>query len=910
MGREATLLCKEVGHRYRQVQALADVSLSFQPGTTTAIIGPDGVGKSTLLGLLSGMRKLQDGRISAFGGDMRLQTHRDRISHRLAFMPQGLGRNLYPSLSVVENLDFIGRLFGVRRVPLRQRIERLLNAVGLAAFRDRPAGQLSGGMKQKLSLCCALLHDPELLILDEPTTGIDPLSRRQFWALIDAIRDEQPQMTLIVATAYMQEAAGFDRVIVLDGGRVLEDGSVDEVLARTGAPDLEAAFARLHQPDASRQSLTIPPLQVADGLPVIRAEGLTRRFGDFTAVDHVSFRIEKGEIFGFLGSNGCGKTTTMKMLTGLLPATSGHAWLLGEPVEGHDLGVRFDVGYMSQSFSLYRELSVRANLDLHARLYRIPSEVRADSVLQSLDEFGLDTVADAMPEQLPLGQRQRLQLAAACLHKPQVLILDEPTSGVDPAARDRFWATLGRMSRDDGVTIFVSTHFMREALHCDRISLMHAGKVLAVGEPEELIHAKNAENLDDAFVAYIQTAEGGVSDAARSQQSQTLTAQSETPTETAGVLLRPSRIWAFAVRESYELLRDRIRLSFALIGPIILALTFGYGISFDVEDVRFAVLDRDQSADTRQLIDAFAASPYFALRPPAHSDREAERRMQSGELNMLISFPPGFGHDALAGRQPEVGLFVDGSLPFRAETAQGYVQRVLLQYYQAQQREAPMATPADLPIRIESRFRYNQDFKSVFALMPGTLMIIMAMIPAMIAAIGIVREREMGSISNLYTSPAWVEEFLLGKQIPYVILSFVSFLTLVLLAVFHFGLTIKGSTVGLLLAGLLYVFATTAFGILVSSFTRTQVAALIATAILTQVPVLSFSGFLSPAAALDGGEAVVGHVFPAIYFQNISVGSFAKARNMSDMVTDYLGLIILGVIYLVLARLSLRKQEA
>ena len=909
MPREATLVCKDVRHRYGQVQALADVSLSFPPGTTTAIIGPDGVGKSTLLGLLSGVRKLQDGEIMAFGGDLRSQGHRDQISHRLAFMPQGLGRNLYPSLSVAENLDFIGRLFGVPRAALRGRIDRLLDAVGLAAFRDRPAGKLSGGMKQKLSLCCALLHDPELLILDEPTTGIDPLSRRQFWGLIDVIRAEQPDLTLIVATAYMQEAAGFDRVIVLDGGLVLEDGRVAEVLKRTGAPDLEAAFAHLHQPGSNRPPVVIPPRQATDRPPVIRAQGLTRRFGQFTAVDNVSFRIEKGEIFGFLGSNGCGKTTTMKMLTGLLPASSGHAWLLGEPVKGHDLSVRLDVGYMSQSFSLYRELSVRANLELHAQLYRIPIETRADVVGQALRQFGLDAVAEAMPEQLPLGQRQRLQLAVACLHKPRVLILDEPTSGVDPVARDQFWAMLGRVSRNDGVTIFVSTHFMGEALNCDRISLMHAGKVLAVGEPEALIRARNAANLDDAFVDYIQTAEGEISGAVVPKKVTALTAHPEQTTDAGRLLPRPSRIWAFAVRESYELLRDRIRLSFALLGPIILALTFGYGISFDVEDIRFAVLDRDQSADTRHLIDAIAASPYFRLETPALSNREPEQRMRRGDLDMLITLPPHFGRDMLAGRQPEVGLFVDGSLPFRAETAQGYLQGVLMQHYQAQQREVPEDVTADLPIRIEPRFRYNQDFRSVFALMPGTLMIIMAMIPAMIAAIGIVRERELGSISNLYTSPAWIGEFLLGKQIPYVILSFASFVTLLLLVVFHFGLTIKGSTMGLLLAGLVYVFATTAFGILVSSFTRTQVAALIASAILTQVPVLSFSGFLSPAAGLDGGEAVIGRLFPAFYFQNISVGSFAKARGFSDLLPDYFGMIALGVIYLVLARFSLRKQE-
>ena len=915
---ETAVLCNGVRHLYRGAIALEDVSFSLARGSTTAIVGPDGVGKSTLLGLIAGVRKLQSGEIRVFDGDMRSQAHRDGISHRLAYMPQGLGRNLYPSLSVAENLDFMGRLFAVGREQRRRRIDRLLHAVGLSAFPDRPVGQLSGGMKQKLSLCCTLLHDPDMLILDEPTTGIDPLSRRQFWVLINAIRAEQPEMTIVVATAYMDEAARFERVLVLDQGRILEDGSVAEVLERTQTTRLDQAFARLHAPDQDISAIGMVPAarRLADGPTVIQAEGLTRRFGRFTAVDNVSFRIRRGEIFGFLGSNGCGKTTTMKMLTGLLPVTSGEASLLGKPVESHDLATRLDVGYMSQSFSLYRELSVRANLDLHARLYQLAPEERAPRVAELLVEFELAKVADAMPEQLPLGQRQRLQLAVACVHKPPLLILDEPTSGVDPAARDRFWATLNKMSRDEDVTIFVSTHFMSEAMRCDRISLMHAGRVLAIGTPDELVKGKGADSLDEAFILYIEEA--------MLATGETAPAPADKPAESGGYLTAASgdsgragtgllsslnRIWAFAIREGYELLRDRIRLAFAMIGPIILMMTFGYGISFDVEDLRFAVLDRDQSAESRRLTDAFAGSRYFSRNPPVFSDAEAERRLRTGELSLLISIPPGYGRDVLTDNQSEIGFFVDGAWPFRAETTRGYIQGIMQHYYEERARETPAGVSAIIPFSVEPRFRYNQEFKSVFAMIPGSLMIIMAMIPAMIAAIGIVREREIGSISNLYTSPAGVGEFLIGKQMPYVLVCFASYITLVLIAVFHFGLTIKGSVPGLFLAGLVYVFAATAFGMLVSSFTRTQVAALIATAVLTQVPVLSFSGFLSPAGALEGMGALIGRSFPAYYFQNISIGSFAKARGFFDLRGDYLAMLGLGVIYLLLARLAVRKQE-
>ena len=375
-------------------------------------------------------------------------------------------------------------------------------------------------MKQKLSLCCSLIHDPDLLILDEPTTGVDPLSRRQFWALIDEIKAERPGMTVLISTAYMEEAERFDRLVAFDVGRVLAQGATVDILARAGAANLEEAYVALQAGDEAKSRhapFVMLPRRVVEGPPAIVAEGLTRKFGDFTAVDHVSFNIARGEIFGFLGSNGCGKTTTMKMLTGLLGATEGRAELLGRPVEASDLTTRMRVGYMSQSFSLYEELTVRGNLDLHARLYRIPAAEIAMRVADALKQFDLVQVAHSKPAALPLGIRQRLQLAAACLHRPEVLILDEPTSGVDPAARDMFWRLLANLSRRDGVTIFVSTHFMNEADRCDRISLMHAGRVLTIGAPEDIRAAKKAATLEEAFIAYLQEADGGASSSPRQE---------------------------------------------------------------------------------------------------------------------------------------------------------------------------------------------------------------------------------------------------------------------------------------------------------------------------------------------------------------------------------------------------------
>ena len=906
-----------VSHRYGSTMAVDDVSLSVIAGTTTAVVGPDGVGKSTLLALIAGVRRLQAGRLEVLGGDMASGRHRDQVAARIAYMPQGLGRNLYPTLSVVENIDFIGRLFGLDAGERQHRIARLLKATGLDPFPDRPAAKLSGGMKQKLSLCSALIHNPDLLILDEPTTGIDPLSRRQFWTLIEALRCERPGMTVIVATAYMEEAERFERLIAVDRGRILAAEPVAGLLARTGERNLEAAYMMLQAPSRRSSSgpLVMLPRVLRDGAPAIRAAGLTRRFGNFTAVDNVSFTIERGEIFGFLGSNGCGKTTTMKMLTGLLPVTAGRAELLGRPIAAHDIASRLDVGYMSQSFSLYEELSVRANLILHARLYRIDPGVLSVRVDAALVRFELAAVAHQLPSSLPLGIRQRLQLAAACLHKPQILILDEPTSGVDPAARDGFWRTLGELSRNDGVTIFVSTHFMNEAERCDRISLMHAGRVLAVGTPEELKQSKGAARLDDAFISYIEEETGRLQPAQQPTGGQVPVRISVAPITDRQVksqdkvAIGMSRIWAFARREGIELMRDPVRLAFAFLGPLILLVTFGYGITFDVDRQAFAVLDRDRSIESRRFIEGFASSTYFSQRSPLSNEQEIDHRLTTGELRLALSIPPGFGADLLTGHRPEVGVFLDGANTHRAETVRGYVHGIVIDHAQDVALRAGRPDAAAVPVSLEPRYRYNQSFASVFAILPGSVMLIMALIPPMLASLGIVREREIGSISNLYSSPATVGEYLIGKQLPYIAIGFLSLVMLVLVAILHFGLSIRGSVLALAFAGLLYVFAMTGLGLLVSSFTRTQIAALIATAVISVVPAVSFSGYLYPAATLDGAARVMGHGFPALWFQNVSLGVFAKGLPFGAFAREYLVLFAFGIGFVLAARMVLRKQE-
>ena len=898
--------------RYKKIVALDGINLDIPAGRMVGLIGPDGVGKSSLLALMAGVRRIQTGTVQVLGRDMRHTLSRRAICPRIAYMPQGLGHNLYMTLTVFENIDFFGRLFGQSRAERLRRIKELLNSTGLTPFADRPAGKLSGGMKQKLGLCCALIHDPQLLILDEPTTGVDPLSRRQFWELIERIRQRRQGMSVIVATAYMDEAERFDWLVAMDAGRVLACGSPAELKAHTGSADLETAFIQLLPEHKRRgyQTLTIPPRHVKQGAPAIEASDLTRRFGDFIAVDRVSFTIEAGEIFGFLGSNGCGKTTTMKMLTGLLPSSDGEARLFGRPADVNDIDLRRRVGYMSQAFSLYSELTVRQNLMLHARIFQLPKARIATRMEEMIERFGLAEVIDELAGKLPLGVRQRLSLAVAVIHGPEMLILDEPTSGVDPVARDQFWTLLMQLSRDDGVTIFISTHFMNEAERCDRISLMHAGKVLAQDSPAELVRMRGAKNLEEAFIAYLEEAAGSEPELAPADVLPEHKDQSASPhSRSRHLFINPAHTWAYARRESLEIIRDPIRIAFALLGPVILMIAFGYGITFDLEDISYAVLDQDQTPESRSYLENFAGSRYFSQRSPLRQYSDVENVLRKGKVSFVIEVPPGFAKDLKRNRHPEVGIWLDGTFPFTAETVRGYILGVHQFYLQQRLRGEPGQGQPPAPLTIETRFRYNQDFKSIYAIVPGTIMMLLVWIPAMMTAAGVVREKEMGSITNLYATPVNGLEFLLGKQAPYVLIALLNFACLVLLAVFLFQVPIKGSALTLLAGGLLYVIATTGLGLLMSSFMKTQIAAIFGTAIITTMPAVNFSGFFAPVASLTPGAQVFSQVFPSGYFQQISLGTFTKGLGFEALMFNHGMLALLILAYLLLALSLLKMQE-
>jgi ribosome-dependent ATPase len=908
---------RNVTHRYgKKVVALDGISLEIPRGIRVGVVGPDGVGKSTLLALVAGSKKMQQGQITVLDGDIGDIRHRRAVGPRIAYMPQGLGKNLYLELSVYDNVDFMAQLFGLAPAARRTRVRELLEATGLGPFGDRPAGKLSGGMKQKVGLCGALVHDPDLLILDEPTTGVDPLSRRQFWTLIDDIRASRPGMSVVISTAYMDEAQQWDWIVAMDAGRVLATGSPGELIRRTGSSDLEHCFIAL-LPEEKRKGhteLTIPPR--ASGTEIaIEAHGLTQRFGTFTAVDHVSLSIERGEIFGFLGSNGCGKSTTMKMLTGLLPPTEGTAKVFGASVDAGSMEVRKNLGYMTQAFSLYGELTVRQNLVLHARLYHLPPDKAKARIEELVARFTLQAHVDALADSLPMGLRQRLSLAVAVLHEPQILILDEPTSGVDPVARDSFWELLIDLSRRQGVTIFVTTHFMNEGMRCDRISLMNAGKVLACDVPQKLIDARGAPSLEEAFIGYMED-----SIAAAAAQAPARPAAAEPPPkvvashDTAQALsplrLRVGRMLAYTRNETMQILRDPVRLAFAFLGSALLMLVFGFGITTDVEHIRYASLDEDHSPESRTYLEQFASSPrWFTRRPPVTSADEALQRLQSDDVSLVVEIPPQFGRNFRRGLAPQVLAQVDGAMTFRGDTIAQYVQGVHQALLTDPATDLQTAAPQKYAADIENRFMYNPTFESIYSIVPSVPALLLLLIPAILMTVAIVREKELGSMINFYVTPTGKLEYLLGKQIPYVVIGVINFAILTALALTVFNVPIKGSFLMLALCTVLYVTATTGLGMVTSTFTSSQVAAVFVTAILTIVPTIQFSGLLQPVSTLKGNAFRIGSVWPATYYMHSSLGAYTKGLGSNLMMVDIIFLACCIPVLLGISWFGLRKQE-
>lgn len=574
----AVLVARGVSKSFRRdtgelVQALAGIDLEVVPGTLAALVGPDGAGKTTFMRLVAGLMRVDAGELAVLGIDVT--TNPQEVQARIGYMPQRFG--LYEDLTVQENLDLYADLHGVTRDARRERYARLMEMTALGQFMNRLAGRLSGGMKQKLGLACTLIRAPALLLLDEPTVGVDPLSRRELWQIILQLVREEGQ-TVLTSTTYLDEAERCQHVVVMHEGKVLAQGSpaeishiaagrtflaeppegkparelqasllgdshvVDalpegglvrvvlaesvrspsesEVLARVQVhevqPRFEDGFMILLRKAVPAHSFAAGAMTLAHPVPadsheaVVEVHDLVRRFGSFTAVDHVSFEVHRGEIFGLLGPNGAGKTTTFRMLCGLLPATSGTLRVASVDLRHARASARERIGYVAQKFSLYGQLSVVENLDFFGSAYGLRPRKRRERIDWALEQFELRSLSRLPSGQLPGGYKQRLSMAAALLHEPDILFLDEPTSGVDPLARREFWQRITALARQ-GVTVIVTTHFMEEAEYCDRIVILDAGQVLARGTPAEVRKRARPQpgrtpTMEDAFIAIVEEA--------------------------------------------------------------------------------------------------------------------------------------------------------------------------------------------------------------------------------------------------------------------------------------------------------------------------------------------------------------------------------------------------------------------
>ncbi len=567
---------KSFAQKDRRIKALQDVSLQVRPGRVTGLIGPDGAGKTTLMRLAACLLRPDSGDISVLGIDANRAPL--KVQAAIGYMPQRFG--LYEDLSVQENLDLYADLQGVPRDQRRERYDELMKMTQLGSFTDRLAGQLSGGMKQKLGLACTLVRSPDLLLLDEPTVGVDPVSRRELWDIVSRLVKEEG-MSVLLSTAYLDEAEQCDSVVLLHDGKILgtgppgdfsreqegktffvtaaglkkrevqarlsrADGVVDAVIQGDG---VRLVMESTEQPDPDRllpeaddvRLEPVPPrfedsyvtiLQDkekngdtgqlvgeqertehdTDG-PVIDVDHVRRRFGDFYAVRDVTFEVGAGEVFGLLGANGAGKTTTFRMLCGLLPPSEGELRVAGRDLRKAAAEARGRIGYMSQKFSLYGNLSVLENLEFFSSAYNLKGKFRRERIDWAQDQFDLRNRADAASGQLPLGYKQRLALACALMHQPDILFLDEPTSGVDPIARREFWDQINALA-ESGVTVLVTTHFMEEAEYCDRLAIMVAGEILSLGTPAEIRKEagekseREIRTMEEAFIALIETREG------------------------------------------------------------------------------------------------------------------------------------------------------------------------------------------------------------------------------------------------------------------------------------------------------------------------------------------------------------------------------------------------------------------
>ena len=913
-----------------KVQALADVSLTVGPGTLTALVGPDGAGKTTFLRLAAGLLSIDSGDLQVLGIDAAADPQ--QIQSRISYMPQRFG--LYEDLTVQENLDLYADLHGVTAAERDARYPQLMTMTALGPYTNRLAGRLSGGMKQKLGLACTLVRSPDLLLLDEPTVGVDPLSRQDLWQIILHLVHEEGQAVLM-STSYLDEAERCGQVVVLHQGKVLAQGAPAEVSAaadgRTflitppGGQTARGLQARLlNQPgvvdavpeggnvrlvrsteesaNAVLKDMQVKPtpprfedgfmmlLRLAvphdaaivhdpdkpttrapahdHGEAVIQVEDLIRRFGSFTAVDHVSFEVERGQIFGLLGPNGAGKTTTFRMLCGLLAPSGGALRVAGVDLGHARASARQRIGYVAQKFSLYGQLTVSENLDFFAGAYNLRGERKRQRIDWALQHFELASLARLPSSQLPGGFKQRLAMAAALLHEPEILFLDEPTSGADPLARREFWQRITDLA-EHGVTVVVTTHFMEEAEYCDHVVILDAGHVLAQGTPADIrAHARpepgKLATMEEAFIAIVEEGREGERREERGKGREKATPRLVSPRATrhSPRLAKLLRIWTLVKKEYRQIARDPSSIAMGIVMPVLLIVLFGHGLSLDVKNVPVAIVLEEPSPDGLELAARFQLSPYFDARLFT-SMKEAEDAMLAHHVDGIVRIRSDYARN-VAWSDAEVQILVHGTDANRARIIQGYAQGAVAEWTALRQAEGKPVVAG--PVGLRDRMWFNEANDSHYFLVPGLVVLVMTLIGAMLTSLVVAREWERGTLEALFVTPVRADEILLGKTIPYFVLGMCGLALCLLAGKFLFGVPFRGSVLVLAAVSMLYLLVALGIGLWISTATKSQFVAIQLTMLVTFLPAMMLSGFLFDLRNMPAIVRVITYVLPARYY--------------------------------------------
>ncbi len=975
---EPVLVVTEVTKSFRRetgeaVCALNNVSLQVLRGSVTALVGPDGAGKTTLLRLITGLITANSGAISVLG--INVANDPQQVQDRIGYMPQRFG--LYEDLSVIENINLYADLNGVTRAEREQRYSRLLEMTALGPFTDRLAGKLSGGMKQKLGLACTLVRAPELLVLDEPTVGVDPLSRRELWEIIQQLTEEQ-SLTVLVSTAYLDEAQRCNEVIVLHEGQVLaqgppstvsslaeqrtflitprpgqtargvqarllsqpsvvdavpEGGQVRVVLAGeaqasnvdnllpSGAtlvptpPRFEDGFMMLlhhavpRRPSGSTMAVEHTE-QAAKDEVAVEVHDLVRQFGDFTAVDHVSFQVKRGEVFGLLGPNGAGKTTTFRMLCGLLPATSGTLLVAGVDLHVARASARQNIGYVAQKFSLYSQLSVVENLEFFCGAYGLRGKQLARRVRWALEQFELEPLAQLPAGQLPGGYKQRLAMAVALVHEPSILFLDEPTSGVDPLARREFWQRITALA-EQGVTVIVTTHFMEEAEYCDRVAVLDGGRILAQGPPAELrsyapTSVTTTPTMEDAFIAVVEQSRNGFDNGRKPASAEPSIESLLAGAAPQWLPAKARRVWALVQKESWQMVRDASSLAIGIVLPVVLILLFGYGLSLDVTDVPVAVVLDELSPDALDLAAAYQLSSTFRAQVLTAMP-QARQMMLAREIDAIVQVRSNFSRKLALG-DAEVQILIHGTDANRGRILQAYTETAIGNW---QAKLTAEGRPLGLsPVRVQDRLWFNDANESRYFLVPGLIVLIMTLIGSFLTTLVMAREWERGTLEALFVTRVRVGEILLGKAIPNFALGMIGLALCILTARLLFNVPLRGSLWLLIGSSMLYLIVALAVGLLISGLVRSQFVASQVTILITFLPAIMLSGFLFDLRSMPPFVRGITYAIPARYFVTILQTVFLAGNVWRVIAPAALTLLAMAILLWSLVRLTTRKRLA